>query len=271
MAEQNTPQEQPVQQAPDEFETKFKTRLREQYGIEEDPDSFKTKRETWQKHESEAPQYIATINALIEYVKQKEALSSQTAVPQQGEPAVDEERLRNLARLDPYEVQKRQMADMERRFNERLEESRKVASQASEQAVLHREGLRRAHDTVKENWPEAFDQNSELHKAGKAIFNQEMSPQEQAHPMAFLIATERAAGRLGVAPKGRRGNSSKRAHVDAQNISRSGVRGDDENEDDKPLTPRQKQIAAGLQINEKDYKQSMKTRREQAKLKKEND
>lgn len=263
---------QPVQAAPeDEFEKKFQARLKEKYGIEEDPDTFRSKREAWTKAEAELPQYQQTLQQVIQYVKENEERFVQKAV-QQAPEQDDEERLRALGKLDPYEMQKRVLAKKEQELEAKMQQYSQQSVQQAEYQRNRMEGLRRAHEQVTQSWPEAFDQNSPLHKEGKKIFQQEMSPGEKEHPMAFLIATERAAGRLGIAPKGRRGNSARREQVAAQSVSRDAVRADGPDDDDKPLNARQKQVAAGIGVDEKTYKAALKTRREQSsKAKKDED
>jgi len=263
MPEQGTPiQGGPVQGATDD-DAKFKSWLKEKYEIEDDPESFKTKRASWKKAEEENPQYKATLDALIEHVR-----NSQTQVQdqpiQQAPRQDDEEEIRRLSRVDPYEGAKRVAARMERSIEERMQQYSQASVQQAEASVYRREGLKRAYDIVKQQWPEAFETESELHKMGKQVFQQEMSPVEQAHPQAFLIATERAAGRLGLAPKMRRSSASRRSDVSAQSVSRSGSKGPSDN-DDTPLTPRQRQVAAGIGVDEKAYKQALKIRKDQKK------
>lgn len=258
---------QAVQAAPDD-ETKFKTWLKEKYQIEDDPDTFSKKRANWQKSEEELPQYQSTLTALIQHIKDQEEAA--VRAPVKGAVEDEEERLRTIAKLDPYEGAKRYFAKKEQELEEKFKSVTVQAAQESERAVMRREGLRRAHDIVKQQWPEAFDPNSELHKMGKQIYQQEMSQAEQMHPMAFLIATERAAGRTGVAPKGKRGNSNRR-DVAAQSVTRDRVKADSPDVDDKPLTARQKQVAQGLGVDEKVYKAAMKNRREQGKKKEEDE
>lgn len=265
MAEPVTGTEQikggPVQGATDD-ESKFKAWLKEKYEIEDDPDSYKGKRAAWKKAEEEIPQYQSTLTALIEHIKQNQDVVQQPNVRQDE---FDEEKIRNLSKLDPYEGTKRTLARFEKQVEEKLNTIATQSVQQAEALQTRREGLKRAHDIVKENWPEAFDTQTELHKMGRQVFQNEMSPMEQNHPLAFLIATERAAGRLGVAPKARRSsNASNRRDVSAQSVSRSGTR-QTSNEDDKPLSGRQKQVIAGLGVDEKTYKEALKIRKSQRK------
>jgi hypothetical protein len=264
MAE-NTPVQAPVvPAAPDEFETRFKARLKDEYGIEEAPNEFKEKRGRWQKAEEELPQYQATLTSLINHIKERDAAPTQPAVPV-ATPEAEEAELRQLALRDPYEASKRLLDRFQTNLDARLAEYTTQTKQMSEAAIARREGLQRAKELVTQNWPEAFDEKSDLHKMGKQIFQREMSQMEQAHPMAFLIATERAAGRMGLPPKPRRGNSTRRADVSAQGVSRDRVRPDANTDDDKPLSARQKQVASGLGVDEKVYKEAMKNRKAQAK------
>jgi uncharacterized protein (UPF0335 family) len=56
----------------------------------------------------------------------------------------------------------------------------------------------------------------------------------------------------------------------AQSVSRGGVKNDNNNED-KPLNPRQKQVAAGLGVDEKVYKEALRIRKAQKKKSSEED
>lgn len=249
-------------------ETKFKAWLKDRYKIEDAPDEFDKKRSAWQRAESEIPQYQSTLTALIEHVKQNQSEVQQG--PVRESPEMNEERLRQISRTDPYEGTKRFFAQKEKELEERFNQTAVQAAQQSEYQSVRREGLRRAHDIVKEQWPEAFDTNTDFHKMGKQIFQQEMSQAEQQHPMAFLIATERAAGRMGVAPKGKRRNNNRSEQVSAQSVSRGGVQATT-SDDSKPLTNRQKQIVAGVGVNEKTYKEALRIRKEQKKKLSEDD
>lgn len=244
-------------------ETKFKTWLKEKYQIEDDPETFKTRRSTWTKAEEEIGQYQATLTALIQHVKDLEENS--TKVAPKVEVDDDEERLRTVAKIDPYEGMKRYFGKFEKTLDEKLEALRNESGKVSEQAVVRRDTLRRSFDLVKENWPEALDKTTELHKMGRQIYQQEMSDWEKNDPRSFLIATERAAGRLGLPPASKRKRTNRVESVSAQGVSRDRVRPPADEDDDAPLNARQRQIAESMGVDPKVYKESLKRRKQQKK------
>ena len=266
MAEQPVPSNAGAVPAADE-EARFKTRLKEQYGIEEDPQTFKQKRESWTKAETELPQYQATLTALINHYKQQEELAAAMAPPQPAAPAVrpedEDERLRTIMKLDPYEGMKRILAKKDQEYEAKLQQVQTAAAQQGERASVYHQTLRRSKEIVDQNWPEANDSNSELFQTGYKIFHQEMSPQEQQDPRAFLIATERAAGRLGIAPKPRRGASSRRDSIAAQAVSRGTGKAPDDG-DEAPLTAAQQRTIEKMGVSEAVYREAMKKRRASA-------
>jgi hypothetical protein len=256
---QNTP-DKPVPAADEE--TQRRTWLKEKYGIEDDPDTFKTRRATWSKAEEEIPQYQATLTALIQHVRDLEG--SKVAAPVQTAPADDEERLRTISKLDPYEGMKRYFSNFEKKIDEKISGVQAYSQKSSEAAVVRRESMRRSYDIVKENWPEALDTATELHKTGRQIYQQEMSDWEKNHPQAFLIATERAAGRLGLAPSPKRRKVDRSASAAAQSVSRDRVKPPSD-DDDEPLSNRQKQVSEAMGVSPKVYKEALKNRKAQAK------
>lgn len=271
MADESLNNEQKLKEA--EEEKRFRTRLKEEYGIEEDASTFKESRSRWIKAEEEIPKYQASLQSLIQHFRAVEEEKQQQQVQQAPDrsPEDNEERLRTIAKLDPYEGMKRVLAERDRHWEERLERVRQEGAQVAQGATLQREVLRQSRDQVQEMWPEAFDQNSTLHKMGKQIYQNEMSPQEKADPRSFLIATERAAGRLGLAPKGKR-RVSNRSDVSAQSVSRgAGSKTEEEEATEKQLTPRQKHIIENIGVDEKTYREAAKIRRAQKRQKDEDD
>jgi hypothetical protein len=250
-------------------EVRFKTRLKELYGIDEDPETFKSKRQKWTKAEEEIPQYQATLTAIINHYKQQEALAAAMAPPQAAPPVGpspedEEERLRTIMKLDPYEGTKRILAKRDEQWAGHLEQVQQAAAQQGERSTVYHQTLRRSKEIVDQNWPEANDPNSELFKMGYRIFHQEMAQSEQQDPRAFLIATERAAGRLGMPPKSRRGSSSRRESIAAQSVSRGRTRPPDES-DEEPLTAAQQRVVEKMGVSEKVYREALKNRKASAK------
>ena len=263
MADDNVVQDPEKVKAAEETE-RFKKRLKDEYGIEDDAEAFKEKRTRWSKAEEEIPQYQATLNALVAHYRSIEEQPTEPVIKADDENQ-EETRLRTISKLDPYEGTKRQLQRFEKVLDEKLRFVREEGHQVAQGATLHRETLRRSKEIVEQNWPEAFDQKSELFRMGHQIYNQEMSQNEQRDPRAFLIATERAAGRIGLPPKGKRGSTTRRAEVSAQNVSRQGSGRPSDDEHSTPLTARQKQIIEGLGVDEKTYRAARRNRKEQGK------
>ena len=244
---------------------RFKKRLKDEYGIEDDVETFKEKRARWQRSEEEIPQYQATLNAVVAHYRAQEEQAAKAPVRQAVEPADEEEQIRNLSKLDPYEGAKRFFAKKEKEFDAKIQQAREEGVNVAQRTTLERETLRRSRDIVEANWPEAFDPKSELFKMGHRIFNQEMSDDEKRDPRSFLIATERAAGRVGLAPKGRRSGVNRRADASAQSVSRGATKPPSEDEAEAPLTARQRKIIEGLNVDEKTYRAARKNRQAQKK------
>lgn len=242
---------------------RFKKRLKDEYDIEDDASAFKEKRTRWSKAEEEIPQYQATLNALVAHYRSMEDQPVAEPIKPDTEDS-EEQRLRTISKLDPYEGTKRMLQRFEKSLDTKLNLVRQEGQQAAQGATLHRETLRRSKEIVETMWPEAFDDKSELFQMGHRIYNQEMSENEKRDPRSFLIATERAAGRIGLAPKGKRGSTTRRVEAASQNVSRQGSR-PSEQEDGEPLTKRQKQIIEGVGVDEKTYRAARKNRKEQAK------
>lgn len=261
MAE-NTQIQDPEQVKAAEENERFKKRLRDEYGIEDDADSFKEKRNRWARAEEEIPQYQATLNAIVAHYRSQEEAAAKAPV----RPSADtdsEEELRNISKLDPLEGTKRYFAKKEKEFDAKIEAAKEEGRNVAQRTTLERETMRRSKEIVEQNWPEAFDEKSELFKMGHRIYNQEMSESEKRDPRSFLIATERAAGRIGLAPKGRRSGANRRADAAAQSVSRSAARPPSEDDNEAPLTARQKKIIEGLGVDEKTYRAARKNRKEQ--------
>lgn len=245
-----------VPAAPDD-ESRFKSWLRERYQIEDDPDTFKQRVGKWRRDsEEELPRHANTLTALVQYVQQQQH-ASQTVAPRDTKGEFTEEELRELVRLDPY-TGTQKMLERERATNVRaLREVEERATRRAEGAALAQDAERRAALIVRHNWPEAYDQRTDLFKAGNTVYNREFSEIDRSHPMAFLRATEIAAGRLGVPPVPRRSPSGREAS-EGQNIR--GDRAPRNTSPDAPLTARQRHIAASMGLDEKTYVKAKRAR-----------
>ena len=134
-----------------------------------------------------------------------------------------------------------------------------------DEIVAHRLTSQKAAETadqrLRQEWPEAYDASTDLHKEGMKIYWQEMSDAERASPMGHLVATERAAGRLGLGPTSRRGPdvvSGKSAESAGQNVGRGGRR---PAEEELPkLTARERSMAEAMEIDPKRFAEMKKHR-----------
>jgi hypothetical protein len=227
--------------APEIPEERLRALVKERWGIDDEPESYKSKRQQEREALDTIPRYQAALTEL--------ARRAQAAQPKEPEPKeLDEATLRDQARLDPWvAIQYVRQRDQQAYQSEIQDLKRQVYGR--EFRDLEKAGF----GQIEKNWPEAYDKTSELHKEGQRILLQEMSEQERLHPHAALIATERAAGRLGIPPKSRR-TSETRSVQDEVAGQRTGSGRSPRVADEPPkLNDRQKKIAKAFGLKEKAY------------------
>ena len=112
---------------------------------------------------------------------------------------------------------------------------------------------------TREEFPEAYNSASKLHKEGQKIYT--AMPWLQQMGNGFEIATKIAASNLGLAPKSKRTSTVTSDEVESQAPER-GTRKPpaEDRDDDKTLTPRQKKMARDMGVTEKDYRTFQKAR-----------
>ncbi len=245
----------PVAAEPDE--ATLRKYVREKWGIEDDPDTYKGKAAKWREYEEKIPQYEQALGVASQIIRTYQGQPApQAGAPPQATPD-EEAQLRELARIDPWAYDQRVqgkrrqeiVGEAEQRAYARLQYDR-ISEQAGQALATH--------------WPEAYDTTSDLHKLGRQIYYQEMSDLERAHPHGFYVATERAAGRLGLAPKGRRSPVVDKAdEVGSQNVERRGSRAPASEPDDLPrLTAREQEMVERTNVDPKVFARMKKARME---------
>ena len=231
---------------PDEV---LRAKVKERWGIDDDPDTYKSKRQQEREQLDTIPRYQAALTELA-----RRAQAAQAARTQQEQPKeLDEATLRDQARLDPYVAIQYTRQQDRQAYDEKF--------QRLEQAFYAREwqaSADRANNQLAEMWPEAHDKTSDLHKEGLRIF-QSFSPEEQNRPDSGLRATQMAAGMLGLPPKSKRSLDARSVADDVagQNTTR-GSRTPKGEETPPALTDRQAKIAKTFGVKPKDYAASLK-------------
>jgi hypothetical protein len=266
MSEQNV-QDQAVALAPEE-EAKYKAWMKAKYGIEDEPEKFRESYANARKAAEDLPKYHATLEALITAAREAEEASVNETVQRDTSDDKEDERLRLTFRADPLEGTKKLLERQNASLEKKLEEIELRATQRADINAQSRDVRRQAAAYVRNAWPEAYDRNSELHKMGKSIYDREMSQEERNDPRSFLIATERAAGRMGIAPMNKRTRVNVDEDSSEQNVSRQSRRPSNPNEAPK-LTSDQKKYADLMKVSHKTYALMKKQRDEQNRRKKE--
>jgi hypothetical protein len=119
-----------------------------------------------------------------------------------------------------------------------------------------------AESFVRDEFPEAYDARTNLHKAGYQVYHS--MPELQMRGDGFRIATEIAAAREGILPKSKRRTEPtvSRSDVQAQSIERGTKRPpkDGDGKEDATLTPREKAMAARGGVDEATFKKAKAAR-----------
>jgi hypothetical protein len=251
-----TPPTPPPPAEPDE--TTLRRYVKEKYGIEDEPEAYKGKAARWQQLETEFPKYQQAVGVAKTVI---EAYQRAGQTKPTGQADDDEAALRELARIDPYEAYRRLEA---KRTAVAADERRQLIEEASQQGYAryrNDQEHERASSALREAWPEAYDTSSELHKVGMQIYHREMTDWERALPNAHYTATERAAGRLGLAPKARRSNVDKTIEVESQNVGRGARRPVADEGDEVKLTQRERDMAEAGGVDPKIFAKTLAAKR----------
>lgn len=231
-----TPEPTTPPEIPDEV---LRAKVKERWGIEDEPDAWREKRRQEREALDTIPRYQA---ALTELARRAQAAQA----PATREP--DEATLRDQARLDPWVAIQHVRQQDRQAFQSELQEVKQTLYAREWQS--HAE---RANTQLAEWWPEAHDKTSDLHREGLRIF-QSMSPEEQARPDSGLRATQMAAGLLGLPPKPKRGAETRAVadEVAGQRAER-GSRAPKAEAETPKLDARQAKIAKVFGVSAKQY------------------
>lgn len=233
--------------------------LKAKFG-EDDPEAFRTKIREAEEIRGAIPTYQRLLDGLTAEIEEARR-------PRQPEPKVpvaddDEETLAQQARLNPYAVIKKLM-------EKQRKESAAMAAMAEERGFKRAQGATLADkygERLRAEWPEAYDDKHELSQTAARIFHQEMSDFERRQPHGFYAAAERAAARLGLAPKSRRKAEAKETRdtreFSGQNVGGGPKRVKDDGGDEPELTAKEKQRLIRMGIDEKTYRIAKKARAE---------
>jgi hypothetical protein len=240
--------------APDVIEAKVKERLKTDFGVD---DAEEIKR--WRAEADEGRQYKGAFEELQRRLApQQQRPQPQYQPPRQGPPNIAQ--LREYARIDPLgaylEIEKYKEAHNSQRM-QALEQKTFGALAQREYATQEE----RAETYVRAEYPEAYDQRTALHREGKAVY--QSMPELQRRGDGFQIATEIAAGRLGLAPKSRRPAPPDKDDMAAQTLERGTKkppRGDAK-DDGVTLNAREKKMLASGGIDEKTFKAAKAARK----------
>ena len=249
-------------------ETKFRARVKERYGIEDEPEQWKEKTTRWQQAEQVAAQQA---QALQEHQQALQlAAHRRAAMEQQGRreappPKLEtEDELRELSRIDPYtgmqkllQRERGQWQSLMARGFQDLHGTVQSTIGPMAETMLARQRAE-TEQTLEHAYPEAFEQGSDLFKMTQQIYYGETDPQSRLFPGSMSAAVERAAGRLGIAPMSRRGATSDRAaSSDAQSAERGSRR--PQGDDVLPrLTEKEDALADDFGLDKKVYAQQKK-------------
>src|SRR3990172_7819056 len=188
----------PVPESPPDPDAERRQWIREQYGIEDPPDTYKARRAKWEEAEKALPQYDQALREVLTYAAK---LQPSTTPP----PVVDEDaQFDEIARVDPGKAFRMARAKDREEFARLLLAEREQTARAVHGTLSQRQAETDYGARLRSDWPEAYDTTSELHKLGQQIYRQEMTDTERAFPHGFYAAAERAAGRLGLPPMSRR-------------------------------------------------------------------
>lgn len=246
-ASQASPAAAPAEPTPDPDKV-YRERLKADHGIE-DPGEIATLRERARRaDELESQAY--------QYQQPRQPQYQPQPRQQQG---FDMAQWQAYARVDPggAYLQMQQM-EGQRRQHEQAQQIAYVESRIR-QAQEFSAAEVQAERYVRDEFPEAYNTSSKLHKEGQRVYSS--MPALQSMGNGFELATKIAAANLGMVPKSKRQSTVTQSEVDDQAPERGTRRPPAESVDDsKPLTARQKKMAKDMGVSEKDYKTFQKAR-----------
>lgn len=237
--------------SPPDPDASFRTRLKSDFGVE-DPDEVKR----WRDRAAQADEY----ERREQLQRQAAPQYAPQAAPRSG-PAIDVEQWRAYARVDPGGAYLQMFQVQSAQQQQQQAAQMAFVEQRIRHAQEHAAAESQAERYVRDEFPEAYNKQSRLHKAGQEVYSS--MPWLVNMGNGFQIATQIAASHLGLLPKSKRASSTVTDdEVAAQAPERGTKRVAAAEADDTPLTPRQKKMARDMGVGEKTYKQFQKARRD---------
>ena len=244
------PAAEPAKPTPDPDVT-YRERLKADYGVE-DP----TEVNRWKERAQRADELERLVS---QPQPQFQPQFQQPYPPPPQRPAFDLAQWQAYARVDPGGAYlQMQQIEGQRRQQEQAQqvafmESRIRAAQEFTAAEAQAERY------VRDEFPEAYNPASKLHKEGQRVYT--AMPHFQQMGNGFELATKIAAANLGILPKSKRQSVATEDDTADQAPERGSKKPPAEDRDEvKPLTPRQKKMAKDMGVSEKDYRTFQKAR-----------
>lgn len=238
-------------------EERFRSYLKDKYGIEDDPDTYKGRVTKWKEAEESVPQFQTALVTLYQRLQARELGIEKDAPPVKDEPEVDFNQLREFAKYDPLGAMAKWDEIKSRKATKERETQHAQLMEAVRREVGAGDIARTAAEQLRAQWPEAYDKDHELHKMGREIYWRELSPAERQSPNSFLRAAEVAAARLGLPPKSKRVAPKEvdvDAEVDAQDVSSNSKKPRKDPEDNIKVSEREKKMLSVMGLDEKTFK-----------------
>lgn len=238
----------------EDFEAKARAYVRDRYGIEDDPDAFKTKHRTVTERASQAEHWERTAQQMARVAQAYQGQSQVQRQPQPQPQQPDPSQLRELWRIDPYEGWTRAHNELMGQFQTLLARHAQGVDRLTQERANQQQAAASWNAKLGEEYPEAWEPGHDLHKLGRRIF-EGWSPQRQAEPDAAYVAASMAAAQLGLAPKARRRAPQEPVEdeVAAQNAERGSRRPSPTRDPNDPpkLTDEERRMAKAANIDPK--------------------
>ena len=236
--------------------------LKAKFGSD-DPESFTSRLREADEMKEILPKYQKAVTDLVGRLSEMTSTPPRPSVPPKVAPDMDDEdeKFAELARIDPAKAIK--LAVQKERVN-----MARMAALAEERGAARAQATSTQDKNVaylQAEWPEAFDEKHELFHAAAGIFRNEMTEEQRKAPDGFLSASERAAARIGLAPRSKRvapvkKESKPREDLESQNVGRGSPRPKDEAETAE-LSPSERHRLSIMGIDEKVYRQARAARK----------
>lgn len=241
----------PASAEPEIPEARLRAYVREKYGVEDDPDTWKTKHREVVERASRADAAEQRASQYEAYIRAAQAQQPRQVVPPlTAQPS--ETDMRELARIDPYEAYQRMFSREREQWQSLLARHARGVDELV-QAREHTSRIQQQFLTrLQEEYPEAYDGRTTLHKRGAEIYRDELSPEQRNAPNGAYIAARMAAAEIGLMPKAKRGASAvDPSELAGQSVDRGSRRPSPAEVDAPKLSDREKHIAEVMGVDAK--------------------